>query len=235
MALLRLDKMLSHSGYGTRKEVKSIIRRGYVLVNGEKIIDDDYKVDPDNDEITIFGDELNYEDKIYLMLNKPSGYVSATYDNHDNTVIDLIGDYNIKNPFPVGRLDKDSVGLLLITNDGMLAHNLLSPNKHVLKTYYIEFEGNLNQDKINKLEKGVILDDGYLTKPSKYNSIDNNKGEITISEGKFHQVKRMLQAVGCNVTYLKRIKFGPLSLDNNLKEGEYRILTKEEIDILLNR
>jgi 16S rRNA pseudouridine516 synthase len=235
MALIRLDKILAHSGYGTRKEVKEIIRKGYVLVNGETIKNDDFKVDDLNDEIIIFGDELNYEDKIYLMLNKPDGYISATYDNYDKTVIDLIGDYKIKNPFPVGRLDKDSVGLLLITNDGMLAHNLLSPKKHVDKTYYIEFEGNLSESKIKKLEEGVILDDGYHTHPSKYNIIDNNKGEITIDEGKFHQVKRMLQAVGCNVTYLKRIKFGPLSLDKNLKEGEFRLLTKEELDNLINR
>ena len=139
--MMRLDKMLAHSGYGTRKEVKEFIRKGLVMVNGEVIYDDDYKVDEVNDEITILDQEVNYEKMIYLMLNKPDGYISATYDNHDPIVLDLIDGYENRGLFPVGRLDKDTVGLLLITNDGKLAHKLLAPKSHVDKVYYLKYDG----------------------------------------------------------------------------------------------
>ena len=146
--MIRLDKILAHSGYGSRKEVKELIRKGFVMVNGEIITDDDFKVDEINDEITIADSTIKYEKNIYIMLNKPDGYISATYDNHDPIVLDLIEGYEKRNLFPVGRLDKDTVGLLLITNDGDLAHRMLSPKKHVDKTYYLKFEGELTLDNI---------------------------------------------------------------------------------------
>lgn len=231
--MIRLDKILAHSGYGSRKEVKELIRKGFVMVNGEIITDDDFKVDEINDEITIADSTIKYEKNIYIMLNKPDGYISATYDNHDPIVLDLIEGYEKRNLFPVGRLDKDTVGLLLITNDGDLAHRMLSPKKHVDKTYYLKFEGELTLDKISKFQEGIILDDGYFCMPASYNRINNNEGILTIKEGKYHQVKRMLEALDCKVTYLKRISFGPLTLDENLQEGEYRFLTDEELKLIL--
>ncbi len=233
--MIRLDKILAHSGYGSRKEVKELIRKGFVMVNGEIITDDDFKVDEINDEITIADSTIKYEKNIYIMLNKPDGYISATYDNHDPIVLDLIEGYEKRNLFPVGRLDKDTVGLLLITNDGDLAHRMLSPKKHVDKTYYLKFEGELTLDKISKFQEGIILDDGYLCMPASYNRINNNEGMLTIKEGKYHQVKRMLEALDCKVTYLKRISFGPLTLDEKLQEGEYRFLTEEELGLLFKR
>lgn len=230
--MIRLDKILSHSGYGSRKEVKELIRKGYVMVNGEIITNDDFKVDEMNDEITIADSTIKYEKNIYIMLNKPDGYVSATYDNYDPIVLDLIEGYEKRNLFPVGRLDKDTVGLLLITNDGDLAHRMLSPKKHVDKSYYLKFEGVLTEKKISKFQEGITLDDGYLCMPAVYKSIANNEGILTIKEGKYHQVKRMLEALDCKVTYLKRISFGPLILDEKLQEGEYRFLTEEELKLV---
>lgn len=232
--MMRLDKMLAHSGYGTRKEVKELIRKGFVLVNGEIVINDDYKVDEDNDEIIIADEVVDYEKQIYLMLNKPDGYVSATFDNNDPTVLDLIYGYENRNIFPVGRLDKDTHGLLLISNDGKLAHNLLSPKKHVDKTYYLKYDGVYKKSIHKSFEDGIVLDDGYKCLPAKFIDLGNNEAHIIIKEGKYHQVKRMMEAVGCNVTYLKRIKFGSLELDESLKEGEFRTLTKEELDSLKN-
>lgn len=233
--MMRLDKMLAHMNYGTRKEVKELIRKGYVMVNGTTITNDDYKVDEINDEIIIANEKVEYKDKIYLMLNKPDGYVSATFDNYDPTVIDLISEYNYMNIFPVGRLDKDTHGLLLITNDGDLAHNLLSPKKHVDKKYYLKYEGNITQNGIKAFEEGIILDDGYKTMPAKLIDLGNNEAYVIIKEGKFHQVKIMMEKINCKVTYLKRVEFGPLILDENLKEGEYRLLKEEELNSLKNR
>ena len=233
--MMRLDKMLAHMNYGTRKEVKELIRKGYVMVNGTTITNDDYKVDEINDEIIIANEKVEYKDKIYLMLNKPDGYVSATFDNYDPTVIDLISEYNYMNIFPVGRLDKDTHGLLLITNDGDLAHNLLSPKKHVDKKYYLKYEGNITQNGIKAFGDGIILDDGYKTMPAKLIDLGNNEAYVIIKEGKFHQVKIMMEKINCKVTYLKRVEFGPLILDENLKEGEYRLLKEEELNSLKNR
>lgn len=230
--MMRLDKMLAHSGYGTRKEVKEFIRKGLVMVNGEVIYDDDYKVDEVNDEITILDQEVNYEKMIYLMLNKPDGYISATYDYHDPIVLDLIDGYENRGLFPVGRLDKDTVGLLLITNDGKLAHKLLSPKSHVDKVYYLKYDGVFKNSYHKEFEEGITLDDGYKCMPAKFKELAKGEGEITIREGKFHQVKRMMEAIGCKVTYLKRISFGPIELDNSLKEGEFRHLLAEEIQLL---
>jgi len=230
--MMRLDKLLAHSGYGTRKEVKEYIRKGYVLVNGEIIRNDDFKVDEINDEIIIADEDVNYEKMIYLMLNKPDGYVSATFDNYDPTVIDLISGYENRNIFPVGRLDKDTVGLLLITNDGKLAHRMLSPKSHVDKTYYLKYDGEFMPIHHKIFEAGVVLDDGYKCMPAKFIELGNNEGHIIIKEGKFHQVKRMMEAIGCKVTYLRRIKFGPIELDESLLEGEYRHLTESELKLL---
>lgn len=230
--MMRLDKMLAHTGYGSRKEVKEFIRKGYVMVNGEVITDDDYKVDEVNDEITIANEEVTYEKKIYLMLNKPDGYISATYDPKEPIVLDLIDGYEKRGLFPVGRLDKDTVGLLLITNDGKLAHKLLSPKSHVDKVYYLKYDGKFTKNAESLFFNGVVLDDGYKCMPALFKELGPNEGEITIKEGKYHQVKRMMEAVGCEVTFLERISFGPLPLDKNLGRGEYRHLTEEEVKLL---
>ena len=230
--MIRLDKMLAHMGYGTRKEVKELIRKGYVSVDGEIIKSDDLKVD-ENSEVIIFDEVVKYDEFIYLMLNKPDGYISATFDNNLPTVLDLIYGYESRNLFPVGRLDIDTFGLLLLTNDGQLAHKLLSPKNHVNKKYFLRYEGKLNP-KVNELfNKGIQIDD-YITKPAIFEDLGNNEAYITISEGKFHQVKRMMEYVGCKVTYLERITFGSLTLDNSLKRGEFRRLTEEELENLRN-
>ena len=166
--MMRLDKMLSHTGYGSRKEAKELIRKGFVSVNGETILDDDFKVDEENDEVIIADNNISYDKFIYIMLNKPDGYVSATYDSHDPIVLDLIDGYEKRKLFPVGRLDKDTVGLLLITNDGDLAHRMLSPKKHVIKRYYLKFDGILTDKKISRFEEGITLEDGYLCMPASY-------------------------------------------------------------------
>ena len=228
--MIRLDKMLAHMGYGSRKEVKELIRKGYVSINGEIIKSDDIKVNED-DEVIIFDEVVNYDEFVYLMLNKPDGYISATFDNNLPTVLDLIYGYESRNLFPVGRLDIDTYGLLILTNDGKLAHKLLSPKNHVDKKYYVKYDGKYNDKFIDIFNKGIPLDD-FTCKPAKFENLGNNEAYITISEGKFHQIKRMMEYVGCNVTYLERIEFGPLKLDSNLKRGEFRVLSKEEIDLL---
>ncbi len=233
--MIRLDKLLAHSGYGSRKEVKEMIRKGYVSVNEEIIYDDDYKVNETLDEVIVDGMIIDYQKYVYLMLNKPDGYISATYDPNEPIVLDLIEDKPLRGLFPVGRLDKDSEGLLLITNDGKLAHELLSPKRHVKKVYYIEYQGELDKDVVNKFKEGIILDDGYKCLPGEIELLEGNKAYVTISEGKFHQVKRMISATNGEVTYLKRIKFGPLELDKNLENGEYRFLNEEELMNLKNR
>ena len=230
--ILRLDKMLAHLGYGSRKDVKKIIRKGEVIVNGVVCKDDDFKVDSDNDEVVVFDESVSYSEFVYIMLNKPSGVVSATFDNYKTTVIDLVSEYAKQKVFPVGRLDIDTEGLLLITNDGMLCHELLSPIKHVDKKYYVEFSGEFKEEYYQAFENGITLDDGYVTLPGKINIIGDNKAEVTIHEGKFHQVKRMFLALNMEVTYLKRISFGSLVLDNTLKLGDYRLLSEKEVEDL---
>lgn len=230
--MIRLDKMLAHMGYGSRKEVKELIRKGYVSVNGEIIKSDDLKVN-DDDEVIIFDEVVNYDEFVYLMLNKPDGYVSATFDNNLPTVLDLIYGYESRNLFPVGRLDIDTYGLLILTNDGKLAHKLLSPKNHVEKKYYLKYDGKYKDNFVDIFKKGIPLDD-FVCKPAKFENLGNNEAYITISEGKFHQIKRMMEYVGCEVTYLERIEFGNIKLDTNLKRGEFRILTNDEIESLRN-
>ena len=228
--MIRLDKILSHMGYGSRKEVKDIIRKGYVLVNGQTIYNDDFKVCEENDNIQIDGENINYESLVYIMLNKPSGVVSATYDPKYQTVCDLCNEYRKMKIFPVGRLDIDTEGLLLLTNDGILAHKLLSPKYHVDKKYYVEFEGVFKASFIDDFKNGIVIDDGYKCLEAKCELIESNKAFLTIHEGKFHQVKRMFEALGMRVTYLKRVSFGDVFLDENLKLGEYRKLTVAELN-----
>jgi len=225
-------------GYGTRKEVKQLLKQKGVTVDGEVVKDSSMHVNPDSQEVSVFGERVQYTEFLYLMMNKPPGVISATEDNFDRTVIDLLDPLaqHFK-PFPVGRLDKDTEGLLLITNDGQLAHNLLSPKKHVPKTYYAKIDGEVTQSDIEAFQRGVELDDGYVTKPGELiilSSGSKSEIELTIQEGKFHQVKRMFESVGKKVTYLKRLSMGSLRLDESLNLGDYRELTVEELNGLKN-
>ncbi|MER2192414.1 MAG: pseudouridine synthase [Solibacillus sp.] len=236
---MRLDKLLANMGYGSRKEVKILLKQQEVLVDGVVAKDSSMHVDPDKQQVTVFGERVEYTEFIYLMMNKPPGVISATEDKHDQTVIDLLDPLAQHfEPFPVGRLDKDTEGLLLLTNDGQLTHNLLSPKKHVPKTYYADIEGEVTEADIEAMRAGVTLDDGYETKPGELVILEAglmSKIELTIQEGKFHQVKRMFEAVGKKVVYLKRLSMGSLVLDEELELGDYRELTKEELEQLLNR
>ncbi len=234
---LRIDKMLSNSGIGSRKQIKTDARKGFVEVNGTIEKDSSKIIDTETDTVKYKGEVIKYTQYIYLMMNKPRGVVSATEDNYDKTVIDLLDDEEkFYEPFPVGRLDKDSEGLLLITNDGKLAHELLSPRKHVDKTYYVEVAEEITEDDVRAFEEGVILkEDNYKTLPAKLQIMESGYPSIclvTIREGKFHQLKRMFNAVNNEVTYLKRISMGALKLDEPLKTGQYRHLTEEEINLL---
>lgn len=233
----RIDKILSNLGYGTRKDLKNIVKNGMVQVNGITIKDSAMKVDPEKDKIVINGEEIFYREFIYLMMNKPAGVISATFDNKDETVIDLLEvEHQVFEPFPVGRLDKDTVGLLLLTNDGDLNHRLISPKWKVDKVYFAKIDQKVTEEDIEKFKHGITLDDGYRCKEAileiQKASEEGSEIVLTIQEGKFHQVKRMFEAVGKKVTYLKRIEFGTLPLDEDLEEGEYRELTEEEIAIL---
>ena len=219
-------------GYGSRKDVKKLIRKGFVRVNDEVVYDDDIQINEEADEINIFDENIAYEKYIYIIMNKPQGYICANYSNSTPTVFDLL-DINTRGLFTVGRLDKDTEGLLLITNDGMLCHNLLSYKHHVEKTYYIEYEGSINDSKIERLETGIEIED-YVTKPAKYENVKPGVGKLTICEGKYHQVKLMMEKVGCPLTFLKRVRFGSLELDENLEKGSYRFLTEKEINLLKN-
>lgn len=235
---MRLDKLLANMGCGSRKEVKQLLKQKAVRVDDIVVKDAAMKVDVDKQIVTVFGERVEYTEFIYLMMHKPQGVISATEDKYDQTVIDLLDPMHQHfEPFPVGRLDKDTEGLLLITNDGQLAHNLLSPKKHVPKTYFAHINGCVTEADIEAMKEGVTLDDGYKTKPGHLVILeagDTSKIELTISEGKFHQVKRMFEAVGKNVTYLKRLSMGSLMLDKALKLGEYRELTRDELELLQN-
>ncbi|OPJ55925.1 pseudouridine synthase [Alkalithermobacter paradoxus] len=235
----RLDKILSNLGYGSRTEIKKYCKYGIVTVNGEVIKNSSVHVDPQNDEIIFDGEKVNYRKYIYIMLNKPQGYISATYDDVEKTVIDIIDpEYKVFDPFPVGRLDKDTEGLLVLTNDGQLSHRVLSPKKHVPKVYYAKIDGLVTDEDVKAFKDGVTLDDGYKTMPSYLKilrSDEISEIEVKIYEGKYHQVKRMFEAVDKKVIYLKRISMGNLKLDESLALGEYRELTEEEIKLLEER
>ena len=238
---MRLDKFLANSGIGTRKEVKIILKKGKIKVNEKIVKDAKMQVDEIKDDVKIEGEKITYKPFVYIMMNKPSGVISATEDGKHKTVIDLLcKKYKNYKVFPVGRLDIDTEGLLLLTNDGVLAHNLLSPKKHVDKKYYVELKEPLTIEKKKILENGIKLEENFVTKKAKIEIIDKdedievNSVFITISEGKFHQVKRMFKFVENEVLYLKRVKMGKLLLPEDLKLGEYRELSEEEMNLILN-
>ncbi|WP_066311051.1 pseudouridine synthase [Bacillus sp. FJAT-29814] len=233
---MRIDKLLANLGFGSRKEVKQLLKSGAVKVDDAVVKDAKQHVDPNIQTVTLNGEAIQYKEYIYLMMNKPPGVISATEDHHDETVIDLLElEDQVYEPFPVGRLDKDTEGLLLITNDGQLAHRLLSPKKHVPKTYFAVIDREVTEEDVEAFAKGVVLDDGYHTKPGELKILKSgirSDIELTITEGKFHQVKRMFEAVGKRVVYLQRMSMGPLKLDETLELGEYRELTDEEVELL---
>jgi 16S rRNA pseudouridine516 synthase len=232
---LRLDKFLADMGIGTRSEIKVWVRKGRVKLNGEICTKPETKVSLNSDKISFDEKEINYVDYQYIMLHKPAGVVSATMDNVSTTVLDLIEEKQRKDLFPVGRLDKDTEGLLLITNDGDMAHQLLSPKKHVDKVYYAKVEGKITEDDIEAFLQGVDIGEETPTLPATLKILQSDEIseiELTIQEGKFHQVKRMFEAVGKEVIYLKRISMGGLALDPELAPGEYRELTEAEVKYL---
>jgi len=272
-ATIRLDKMLGNLGYGTRSGIKLLIKQGAVTVNGKLVKDHGMQINPNQDKVMLEGETIQYRDTVYVLLHKPAGVISATEDSRDRTVIDLLDiDLTVLSPFPVGRLDKDTEGLLLITNDGKLSHELLSPRKHVPKTYRALVAGEVGVDDAEAFLQGVTLDDGYTTMPAQLKVLARSDNgieaqstseeqfaeemnhamsiapkreepvstevlswiELTIHEGKFHQVKRMFEAVGKKVLYLRRISMGPLQLDSALAPGEWRELTEEELESLRN-
>ena len=236
---MRVDKLLSNVGVASRAELKKYCKQGLISVNGKVVNNPGVQVDSESDDIRFNGEKIVYREFVYIMLNKPDGYISATFDKYDPIVLDLIDQsYLVFEPFPVGRLDKDTEGLLVLTNDGQLAHRVLSPKKHVPKTYYAKIQGKVTEEDILAFEKGVILDDGYETMPSQLKilkSDDMSEIELTIHEGKFHQVKRMFESVGKKVVYLKRLSMGKLKLDESLGLGEYRELTEEEVKLIEER
>ena len=232
---IRLDKYLTEMSVGSRSEVKKAIIKGLTEVNGETVKKPEQKIDPALDQVCFQGRRITYVAMEYYMLNKPAGVVSATEDPRDKTVIDLIEDRRRKDLFPAGRLDKDTEGLLLITNDGALAHDLLSPKKHVDKKYCAKIEGTVTEEDVELFGKGVDIGEKRVTLPAVLTILSSGEESeitLTIREGKFHQVKRMFEAVGKKVVYLKREEFGGLSLDADLEEGEYRELSDEELALL---
>lgn len=232
---MRLDKFLAEAGIGSRNQVKIYIKKGMVTINDEMVKKPEHKVDIEEDVVKINGEIVEYVAFEYYMLNKPEGVVSATKDNVSETVIELIKDRKREDLFPVGRLDKDTQGLLIITNDGELSHNMLSPRKHVDKTYYAAIDGVVTKEDVDLFLQGVDIGDEKLTMPADLEILSSeNVSEIklTIREGRFHQVKRMFEAVGKKVLFLKRIEMGGLKLDESLEPGEYRKLTKDEINLL---
>ena len=230
---MRLDKYAAYAAK-SRKEIKKLITGGKVSVNGKIIKDAGFNV-KEEDNVLVDGIPFKYREFIYLLMNKPAGVVSATYDPRQKTVIDLISEEDKRfEPFPVGRLDIDTMGMLILTNDGKMAHALLSPSKKVPKKYVAEVDGDITDEDIKEFENGILLDDGYKTLPAVLNPIGKRIGEVTISEGKFHQVKRMFAHCKKHVLNLRRVEFASLKMDESLKEGEYRHLTEEEMSVLYN-
>lgn len=225
----RLDKVLGNLGEGSRKELKSRIKRGDVTVNGTVIRDPEYKIDPKTAILTLGGTRILYKKYVYLMMNKAAGYLTATEDRKAATVLDLLDEkYRAMDLFPAGRLDKDSEGLLLLTNDGDLTHRILTPKNHVDKCYYIRYSGTFAPDSARRFTTGLRIDGGYICMPAKLELFGENEAYVTIREGKYHQVKRMAESCGAEVTYLKRISMGTLFLDRSLPVGGYRPLTEQE-------
>jgi 16S rRNA pseudouridine516 synthase len=232
--MMRLDKYLCETGFGTRSQVKDLLKKGQVMVNGEVVKKPELKINETTDQILCQGKKAFYQKNIYLMLHKPAGVVSATEDNREKTVLDLVRPEDRKNGlFPVGRLDKDTEGLLLLTDDGELAHRLLSPKKHVDKTYYAKIDGQVTEEHVKQFREGLDIGDEKKTLPAVLTILLSgpvSEIEVTIHEGRFHQIKRMFEAVGCKVTYLKRLSMGSLVLDETLPPEEYRPLTEAELE-----
>ena len=227
---MRLDKFLGECGIGSRTEVKKILGNGQVKVNGVITKSSKEQIDEIKDKITCKNEELEYKEFRYYVMHKHSGYITAIYDYREKTVMEVLPEWVIrKDLFPVGRLDKDTEGLLLFTNNGRLSHELLSPKKHVDKIYEVHLRESISDENIKKLESGVIILDNYFTKEAKVNKVEDKIIELTITEGKYHQVKEMLKAVGNEVFYLKRLSFGKLEL-GNLKKGEVIEISLEDIE-----
>ena len=229
---MRIDKFLSEMAVCSRSEASKAARSGGITVDGQPVKRADVHIDPERNTVCYFGQPVVYKKFTYIMLNKPDGYISATDDPRERTVLELLDERSRKlGLFPAGRLDKNTLGLLILTNDGELCHRLLSPKNHVEKRYYFETERNITEEDKQKLESGVDLD-GERTKPAKLALSGDRSGVITITEGKFHQIKRMFEVVCNKVTYLERIEFGGIELDKNLARGEWRELTAEEVETL---
>lgn len=226
---MRLDKFLCDTAGLTRTEAKNAVKKGQIAVNGQVQKTADFKVKETTDTVTFQGKPLSYAAFHYYILHKPAGVITATEDKKESTVMDILREEKVKNLFPVGRLDKDTEGLLLITDDGELAHNLLSPKKHVDKEYLVKVRDSISEDDCRKLSEGVDIGDEKPTAPAKVERVAEKEILLTIREGRFHQVKRMLQAVGNEVLYLKRLSMGSLRLPKDLEKGAYRPLSEEEI------
>lgn len=235
--MMRLDKFLCETGFGTRSQVKELLKKGQVTVNGVAAKKPEQKIDEHKDQITCQGKIASYEKYVYYMLHKPAGVVSATEDKREKTVLDLLKSEDRRDGiFPVGRLDKDTEGFLLLTDDGDLAHRLLSPRKHVDKTYYAKIAGSVTEAHIERFREGLDIGDEKKTLPAMLEILASepeiSEIRITIHEGRFHQVKRMFEAVGCKVTYLKRLSMGAVALDETLAPGDYRPLNEKERELL---
>ena len=235
MSMMRIDKLISQSGFGSRKEVKGILKRGMVTVDGAVVLRPETRVDPEKSVIYVGSELIEYEKFTYLMMNKPDGVISATQDEEHTTVIDLLEEkYQWFDLFPVGRLDKDTTGLIILANDGGFAHRALSPKKHVEKVYHAKVDKEIGDKEIGAFEAGVVLDDGYCCLPAGLRVLEDGRAEVVIREGKFHQVKRMFEAVGVKVLSLKRVIFAGIDLDEGLAPGEYRRLNEDEMNIIWN-
>ncbi len=229
MAQLRLDKILASTGRWSRKEVKGLVKEGRVWIDGVPAARGDLKCDPEQNELRVDGAVLSYRPHVYVMLHKPSGILSATEDRRQETVLDLLPpELQKRGLFPVGRLDKDTEGLLLLTDDGPLGHWLLSPKHHVDKVYYVRTAGTLTEEDCAAFAAGLLLEDGFLCLPARLERLSEQEGLVTLHEGKFHQVKRMLASREKPVLYLKRLSMGPLRLDEGLERGKWRYLSEEE-------
>ena len=233
---MRIDKLLANMGYGSRKDVKILLKQGVVRVDDQPVKDAKRQVNLEMERVTVQGEVVEYKPFVYLMMNKPVGVISATEDKVESTVVDLIDpSYAHYELFPVGRLDKDTTGLLLLTNDGAFNHALMSPRKHVDKVYVAEVDGEMTTDDVRHFAEGVELEDGYTTKPARLELISKSGRRstvrLTLSEGKYHQVKRMIAAVGKHVEQLERVQIGALELDPTLEPGAYRELSEEEVDL----
>ncbi|MCI2934182.1 rRNA pseudouridine synthase [Staphylococcus haemolyticus] len=228
---MRLDKFLANMGVGTRTEVKQLLKKGKVTVNTSVEKSPKSYINPTEDMVCVNEKQVEFVNNVYIMLNKPKGYISATHDESNRTVIDLIPEYQHLNIFPVGRLDKDTEGLLLISNDGQFSHDLMSPSKHVSKTYEVTSQNPVTKADIDAFKRGIILSDGPV-KPAQLTRINETTSQVTIYEGKYHQVKRMFHAIENEVLELKRLKIAKLALDENLKSGEYKLLSDKELKLL---